>query len=168
LTGSVCELLACKECNSGWKREFFPVRDDGRRWTCAADEVNDEDVLLLDPAARDFDSTIHFDWDFVKGLVNPKTDRARATIITCGLNRHDLKSERRSCAREVSALLESLIEAIASDNWAIAKQQMFLLKNKSAVEARFTAMTRSCVETFYRERGLHKQRVPLPWVAVVR
>jgi hypothetical protein len=161
-------LLACKECNTGWKREFFPVRDDGRRWTCEADEENDEDVLLLDPAASDFDSTDHFDWDFVKGLVSPKTDRARATIITCGLNRHDLKSERRAYATEVSKLLDSLFEAIVSNNGVVAKQQMILLKAKSAVDAPFTAMTRSIVETFYRERGLREQRVPLPWVAVVR
>jgi hypothetical protein len=161
-------LLACKECNSGWKREFFPVRDDGRRWTCADDEEDDEGVLLLDPAAPGFESAMHFDWDFTEGLVHPKSDGARATIIACGLNRHDLKSERRSYAAEVSALLDSLFEAIAGDNRAVAKQQMVLLKAKSAVEAPFTAMTRSVAEAFYREHGLREKRVPLPWVAVVR
>lgn len=162
-------LLACKECNSGWKREFFPVRDDGRRWTCAADEVNDEGVLLLDPAAPGFDSARHFTWGR-DGIVMPMPDdaRATATIVACGLNRHDLKIERCNCTTEVLALLDSLFEAIASDNRAVAKQQMVLLKAKSAAEAPFTAMTRSIVEAFYREHGLREKRVPLPWLAVVR
>ncbi len=75
-------LLACKDCNSGWKRNFFPVRDSSKRWSSKADEDRDEQPLLLDPTEPGFDPDVHFRW-LGSGEVQPKTDHAKATIIAC-------------------------------------------------------------------------------------
>ncbi|MFO0562048.1 MAG: hypothetical protein U0269_28805 [Polyangiales bacterium] len=152
-------LLACKECNSGWKREFFPIVDEARRWSDASSEADDEGALLLDPAAFDFDSTKHFHWS-TDGTVQPLSDRATATIITCGLNRFDLVQERQAKQREIDGFLHMLFDAIGKLDRALAENTMLVLDALTAATAPFTAMARFVVVEFYRTHDLHIRR---PW-----
>jgi hypothetical protein len=84
--------LACKTCNSGWKRNLFPVvgeHADPLAQGCEAAEH----PLLLDPGER-FETREHFSWS--GGSIEATSPRGRATIIACGLNRDFLPAGRLS------------------------------------------------------------------------
>jgi hypothetical protein len=152
-------LLACKDCNSGWKRSFFPLRDTSKRWSSKLDESRVESHLLLDPTQADFEATKHFAW-LDDGIVTPRTDEARATIITCGLNRELLKIERLRTLQSLKAWIETLIEALETDREAPARTAYRMLSALTAVSAPFTSMARAFVEREWTERALD---IHSPW-----
>lgn len=150
-------LLACKECN-GWKHNYFPVRDHNRRWNAKQDSF-DEGVLLLDPAATDFNPRVHFHWE-MSGVVLGKTLPARATIITCGLNRKSLRLARERLWRELQEHLETLRALHVERNITAMEVTLQTLRAKTDRSENFTAMARSVVRSFYDE---HQLTMVLPW-----
>jgi hypothetical protein len=151
-------LLACKECNSGWKREFFPLVEEHRRWKSPSDEHSDEVPLLLDPSTPDFNASEHFVWN-VDGTVEPLTERASTTVIACGLNRYDLRQERLQTGIELAALVEQLVDAANRDDRVLFQQAKVALRGKTDPAAPFTAMARFVVDKLFAQHGL-----PLrPW-----
>lgn len=65
-------LLACSICNSHFKRDRWPLTDDGV-------------PLLIDPTVDD--PLDHLRLSLAAGAYHPLTDRGAATIEVCGLNR---------------------------------------------------------------------------------
>lgn len=84
-------LLACLVCNRKWKKGLFPVEEDPHP---APDELRLPTPLLLNPFAAE-DPLDHLDFDEA-GMVAPfhGSPRGRATIVTCGLDRASLVTER--------------------------------------------------------------------------
>jgi hypothetical protein len=79
-------LLACSTCNSNLKRDRFPVADDGT-------------PLLVDPTTEDpFD---HLLLTLSLGVYVPRTEKGKATIDVCGLNRPVLTQGRVHAKRVV-------------------------------------------------------------------
>jgi HNH endonuclease len=88
-------LLACSTCNSQFKRDRFPVDQNGQ-------------PLLIDPTTEDpFD---HLRWTWIGEYV-PLTDKGAATIETCGLNRPILVNGRDHARKVVIIALKSWWEA---------------------------------------------------------
>lgn len=152
-------LLACKDCNSGWKRNFFPVRDPSKRWASRADEDRDEQPLLLDPTERGFDPDVHFRWRD-DGKVDPLTERATATIITCGLNRELLRIERFRARQGLMYVINRLDAAMKSKDSTGVEVSHARLKVLTEASAQFCAMARAFVTAEFASRGMS---VPRPW-----
>lgn len=100
-------FLACQPCNQGWKRNLFPV--DGPRGKCVEGVEQTEKPLLLDPASK-FRTRDHFRWT-VEGIMEPLSPEGYATIVTCGLNRRDLRVRRSKVARDIKVALDSFTTA---------------------------------------------------------
>ncbi|CAM3569497.1 HNH endonuclease [Kibdelosporangium persicum] len=89
-------LLACSGCNSHFKRGGFPKSRDGV-------------PLLLDPTVDDpFD---HLALALSVGLYAPITDRGRATIEICQLNRDILSRGRQTAYETMTIILEAWRQA---------------------------------------------------------
>ncbi|WP_326567991.1 HNH endonuclease [Amycolatopsis rhabdoformis] len=83
-------LLACEYCNSHHKRDRFPLDAAGR-------------PLLIDPTAED--PLDHLFLVLSIGTYRALTDKGRATIEVCGLNRPLLERGRAAAVDQVAALV---------------------------------------------------------------
>ena len=95
-------LLSCITCNQKWKRTRFPVK--GQHASQPGGE-SDEQPLLLNPLWDDPEEHLYVD---KSGVMIARTNRGRACITVCGLNRHELVTERRYEALLIGALIEGL------------------------------------------------------------
>ena len=100
--------LACKPCNEGWKRNLFPVV--APRPTCVEGVEVAEVPLLLDPGST-FRAADHFRWT-IDGIVEPVSPEGYATIVTCGLNRTDLRVPRGKVAVKTTKALGRFVSAL--------------------------------------------------------
>lgn len=87
-------LLACERCNSGHKRQQFPLMDgiqpeEDRDDPCSRSD-HDEPVLI-DPCREDPSSF----FSFRDSTLVCRSERAERTREICGLDREDLEEERR-------------------------------------------------------------------------
>ncbi|MEV6896809.1 HNH endonuclease [Amycolatopsis sp. NPDC051372] len=83
-------LLACEYCNSHHKRDRFPLDASGQ-------------PLLIDPTAED--PLDHLFLVLSIGTYRALTDKGRATIEVCGLNRPLLERGRAAAVDQVAALV---------------------------------------------------------------
>ncbi|QRP45467.1 HNH endonuclease [Amycolatopsis sp. FDAARGOS 1241] len=83
-------LLACEFCNSHHKRDRFPVDNAG-------------EPLLIDPTVDD--PLDHLFLVLSIGTYRALTDKGRATIEVCGLNRPLLERGRAAAVEQVAALV---------------------------------------------------------------
>ncbi|WP_460362823.1 HNH endonuclease family protein [Actinocorallia lasiicapitis] len=89
-------LLACTHCNSHFKRDQFPVDEQG----CP---------LLIDPTAEDpFD---HLELSFSTGEYMSETAKGTATINVCGLNERRLPEGRMWVAYDLQLHLREWLRA---------------------------------------------------------
>jgi uncharacterized protein (TIGR02646 family) len=89
-------LISCSKCNKwGGKKNQFPLAESADRavLTCPAQELEDEQPLLLNPYT-DLPEQ-HLLFDALIGTVESITDRGAATIRVCDLNREPLAEKRR-------------------------------------------------------------------------
>lgn len=98
-------LLSCISCNQvaedrAWgKGNRFPVEGD-HAWTPG--ELNQERPKLVHPVLED--PTEHMSLDPETGILQPRTERGRATIHILGLNAtRDLPAKRRRLISDISA-----------------------------------------------------------------
>jgi hypothetical protein len=103
-------LVACNRCNTGWKRNLFPVGDVPRLKPPAMGKAEIE--LLLNPF-RGEDPADHLEYDKL-GQVKARTKSAygTATIQTCGLDRDSLVRARVKIAERAYELLNELADAL--------------------------------------------------------
>lgn len=148
--------LACKTCNETWKRSLFPVRLP--RKTCVEGVETEEEPLLIDPASA-FRSGEHFRWDWSSGIVQPLSEQAEATIITCGLNREELRDAREKVAHDiVGVALAFLQELERCGSRGSHEERMLLRKLHEFGEEteEFTSMARWLIE----------QETDIPWTEI--
>lgn len=85
-------LLACATCNSNHKRDRFPTDADGR-------------PLLIDPTAED--PSEHLTLSLSTGRYYSLSEKGKATIDVCGLNREPLAAGRCRARRVVALALRA-------------------------------------------------------------
>ena len=98
-------ILCCPKCN-GEKSTHFPVRGrrvappqtdlartDRMQWRADSKNFIDEDPLLLHPEIDQPEEHFEFLRD---GTICPKTERGRATVGICGLDRESLNIQRKN------------------------------------------------------------------------
>lgn len=101
-------LLSCQICNQQWKGSLFPVAVKG----VALDQntVHNEVNLLISPF-EEFEPADHFEYGRL-GEVVGRTDRGRATVLTCGLDRPSLRIARYPIAKHVHEQLDDIAEDV--------------------------------------------------------
>lgn len=105
-------LAACNRCNSGWKRNLFPVDETPRT---VPKRRKRETTLLLNPF-RGEDPADHLAYNKfgqVKALNGSKY--GKATIATCGLDRPSLVQARNEKVTRAYALVEEYSKAQSAD-----------------------------------------------------
>lgn len=97
-------IFSCKLCNTAWKLSLFPVRESPRQ--IPPDPAVTETRLLLNP----FEDApvLHFEFSEF-GQIRGKTDKGRATVAVCGLDRLSLFRKRREKAQLVFGLLKEML-----------------------------------------------------------
>lgn len=115
-------LLSCDVCNSSFKLTHFPLVDASKRVSDPTGNIDDEEPLILDPF-RD-EPSLHI--RFRKEVAAPLTERGKATIEHCGLNRTEnrasvdaplndgLQEIRREHYETIKTLYELFSEGAAS------------------------------------------------------
>ncbi len=105
--------MACTVCNSGFKRDQFPLMDgcsleENRDEPCLLDDSDDN--TLINPCVDEPKDFFDFndEWIVCKG----NNIRARYTRDICGLNREDLRDERKKWLTLVELAAKSLLAAI--------------------------------------------------------
>jgi hypothetical protein len=138
-------LLACAACNQEFKRNLFPVIEEPRPAVREGVEQS-ETPLLLDPGSN-FEVREHFEWSDL-GVMGAVSPQGRATIITCGLNRKDLRRHRGAVAKDVMEALEVLRFAQALRD----RKGMFAARDRLAElgkrQSEFTSMVRWLFEKY--------------------
>lgn len=118
-------LLACTVCNSGYKRDQFPLIDGIEPRECPAAPCSldgSDHSALVNPCIDDPEDFFTFEDEWIVCL----NDRARLTRDVCGLNREDLKDSRKE--------LLILVEAVA---------KAFLFYDKQGDQERRTEFART-------------------------
>ncbi|GJG89813.1 hypothetical protein tb265_49940 [Gemmatimonadetes bacterium T265] len=133
-------LLACIECNSGYKGTLFPLADPATRARSHADSLADEAPLLVDPASEDPGTHLVF----VDDAIQARTARGRATCEAMGLERESLREPRL----KVLAYVRMLLDAVQlggtypdlDDVQALAEDALLALDAAMQPDAEFSAM----------------------------
>ncbi len=112
-------LLSCITCNRKWKKTRFPV--NGSHASEPGGE-HAENPLLVNPLWDDPEQHLYVD---KSGVMIARTDRGRACIEVCGLNRPELVRAREREARLIGALVELLwAKGIASGDEDLLQVQV--------------------------------------------
>jgi hypothetical protein len=101
-------LLSCQICNQQWKGSLFPVVAN-RRVLDPKDKTK-EQPLLLSPF-EDIEPAEHFEYGRL-GEIRGLSNKGRATILTCGLDRPSLRLARYRTAKAVHEHLDEIAENI--------------------------------------------------------
>lgn len=147
------ELARVKKEIAG-KKSSFPVR--GVRATCATDDHNLEDPLLIDPTEKDPGHHLQYVVSGQLSLVTPQQNNGQedvygaTTIYTFGLNRQGLVEERtalilriRKEYAEISEVLELALPNLAADAVAIAKRKLHDVRKLMEAESPYSACAKA-------------------------
>lgn len=133
--------LGCKTCNQGWKRNLFPLASP----LPSVEGIEQHEApLLLDPGTP-FRTRDHFRW-ITGSIMEPVSDRGRATIIVCGLNRRELTLRRVKVAHDVSELLDTFLRSGRRHDATTQRVTFTKLARLGARTEEFTGMVRWLVE----------------------
>jgi hypothetical protein len=157
-------LFACTDCNSDHKRDQFPLVDEAHRLAAEAAPPGGEQPLLIDPYDPTIDpmQEIEFRRDRVQGKERWKpygiTERGRATVRICGLDRAALIDKYNAHVRDiVRPKIESFQQAQETGNAQdIVRAWSRLLRGLFWSEQPFHALSRAAlailVSPLVRER----------------
>lgn len=104
-------LLACRTCNSKFKRTFFPLANPGERARSHHDDVTKEHPLFVDPVSQDPRDHIRFDEDTPEWI----TLEGRTTIDWLELRRSNLSKERRKLLNSIRFYVDVALKTAHSD-----------------------------------------------------
>lgn len=151
------------------KKNFFPVADEGHRWT-RHDQVNQngEEPLILDPCEDKPDLFLTVDDEAVVQEKKPdgtlENVRARSSIKVYGLNRKDLVDVRKEQFNLVVALFNDinfftqLLPTLIDDALKDKTQKMLLnklgeLKKHQEPDSTYLLMKKPMIEQFTQNIG---------------
>ena len=156
-------LLSCDECNTGCKRNLFPLEDENAR-SIGRRDTSKEVPLLINPAQNDPGDSICF----VRFIVKPRlTDgkesrKGRTSIDILRLNdRNDLLESRRRRWEEYTGVQETILKLESILEMDVAKylkdmiEEALALSRKSlndleSDESEFTGMFRYQIDLTVR------------------
>ncbi len=129
-------FFACQICNQTFKKNYFPVEDEGNRCISHAHDLENESPLLVHPEYDDPAEHIGFRNEVAYSV--PGSTKGEKTIERTGLNRDLLLEERRT-------YLESkrLIATIAQLPILEATEARIHLALSRQKDKMFSAMIRS-------------------------
>jgi hypothetical protein len=136
-------LLACEVCNSGNKKDQFPIVNgsqpkENRRSPCSQ---NDTDAnALINPCVDDPEEFFIFSDEWVVCLDH---QRALITRTVLGLNREALVDSRKEQLIRVKVAAQALKMAQENHNEAALKRFAYQIKSMISPSAPYIAMTRS-------------------------
>lgn len=133
-------LLACLDCNSRFKRTFFPLVNPAERARSHHDDIENERPLFVDPAGEDPRIHIRFDGAVADGI----TPQGHMTVDGIGLNRAMLTEDRLTLLREIKLRYAFLVRAVAhrddAELQALAREVRELIEAAKRPEAEFSSM----------------------------
>jgi len=137
-------LLACERCNSGWKKAKFPLMDgnqpqENRDAPCVRDDSDDN--ALINPCQDDPAEFFDFDDEWL--VCRGNNFRAIQTRDVCGLNRDDLRRERKKALYPVEIAAKTFLLAKKRGNLKIQKMQAEALKEYVSFPANYRAMAKA-------------------------
>jgi uncharacterized protein (TIGR02646 family) len=141
-------LLACPRCNSGHKKAQFPLMDGSQPVenitnACLLDD--NDDNALIDPCRDEPEEYFDFqdEWLVCRG----NNSRARHTRDICGLNRDDLRRERKKSLYPVEIAAKTFLLAKKRGNLKIQQLQAEALKEYINASANYSAMAKAKIIT---------------------
>lgn len=121
-------LVACKNCNSKYKIDYFPVSDSQKRLTPKGEDNTDEHPLILNPyELKDEEISSHLGF---KGAEEyGKTIEGGATVKYCGLDNPILTDDRNKMYSKLQRKKETIEVYRHKYGDAVAKDMEEDLKN---------------------------------------
>lgn len=104
-------LLACIRCNSGWKKNQFPISGPA---ASNKRQLSAEGHLLINPF--DTNPEPHFAFDAHTGQIRGVTPRGIATIEVCGLDRRSLEVQRAIKGEKLISRHSEYVDALMQKN----------------------------------------------------
>lgn len=136
-------LYACERCNTGWKRNLFPVREVPRSSPPRREVLETE--LLLGPFGN-IDPVEHLAFSRLGQIyARDASDIGTATIQTCGLDRESLRRVREPIAHSAFRYAERLVEAIHEGDFKRAHEACTDLLALGAERRAHAGMVRAIV-----------------------
>lgn len=94
-------MVACRDCNTGWKGDQFPLEDEQCRAWASTDDLAREKPMLINPLVEE--PSEHLTVDLATGVLEKKSPRGDRVIKLLGLNERDLPDKRRRLIMDVMA-----------------------------------------------------------------
>lgn len=133
-------LLSCHDCNSRFKRTFFPLANPAERARSHHDDLTREHPLFVDPAGQDPRDHIRFDGHTPKGL----TRQGHVTVEGIGLRRAELTEARLKCLKDIRFRYAVLVRAAKyrddAELQAMAKEALDVIEAAKRPDAEFSSM----------------------------
>ena len=142
-------LMACEICDTKYKRDYFPVEDEGKRARIGArgEELLMENALLLDPCRDNPEEHLEFLQD---GTVRDLSLRGKVTIEIIGLNRQELVNARANAVSQFLRGLEHL--NVSSSLAAELAEYVTELFNPSPLH-QYAAAQRHAFRVWYKDNA---------------
>lgn len=111
-------LISCKTCNTIYKKNHFPLRDENGRARAEGDNIDVEDALLINPAIEDPEQYFLYitekrGVEYLTKIVSSdeNIERGQTTIEILKLNRPELlgQEERSESYRRIKDTIENYI-----------------------------------------------------------
>lgn len=134
-------LYSCSECNTSYKRNYFPLADETQR-DIAHENIGKEQPLLLNPAKDEIGDYLEFNRHIVVAKdTAPSKEKAEKTIALFQLNdRSVLRDRRKSVWYKHKEWCEVLEMAKKTGNQALVHKIEVLISKLESEEAEFTGM----------------------------
>jgi uncharacterized protein (TIGR02646 family) len=97
-------FLSCELCNQLFKKNLFPLKNARRRAHPVKLRIDQEEPLLIDPAAIDPSNHIHFNREYA--VAKDGSPEGSATIEALGLNRQKLAEIRGQRLDDLEGLVD--------------------------------------------------------------
>lgn len=152
-------LLSCQKCNTGFKKDLFPLANPGERARSHKDAVEKEEPLLLNLGDEDPAEFIEFRGEIAHARQG--NVRADTTIRVLGLNeRAPLEEKRRrrlarlsalyKVARISDAILDSLDEEKQREVRSMRAEAQRRIEEVRQPEAEFFSMIQDALQTDFK------------------
>ncbi|RFZ94133.1 hypothetical protein D0C36_00825 [Mucilaginibacter conchicola] len=139
-------FFVCGRCNTSFKGNLFPLKDDLKRAKSHKDNVADEVPLLLDPTGSgvmDPESHIYFKDQFVMY----HSEFGQATIDICGLDRDELNNKRAKLIKDIEARIW-ILSAQDSHTPLQVQSAKNYLRNCQTESAEFSSVAKNYLSQF--------------------
>lgn len=146
-------LFSCKKCNSGYKKNHFPLVDETTRVAKKGNDLSMERPMLINPSLEDPADFIDYDWDSDPGKVflvgKDPENRGSETFRILGLVvRDDLYKGRMHTVLSLK-MVDQILHAYSPQH-SLYQQAIQKLKRKTEPNQEYLGLT----HCYIRRKGL--------------